>query len=183
MNILIAGVGGQGTLLASKVLGQYAISQKLDCKLSEVHGMAQRGGSVVTFVRMGKQINSPIIDIGSVDYIIAFEQLEALRYAHYLKKDGQILYSSQKIMPMPVVSGIAKYPTEIDKKLNKAKQIDAMALAVQAGNIRTANSVMLGAFTVLVGLDKDKMLKALSTSVPAKTLDVNVAAFELGYNS
>ncbi|NCA92168.1 indolepyruvate oxidoreductase subunit beta, partial [bacterium] len=102
MDILIAGVGGQGTLLASRVLGKYALNNNLDCKLSEVHGMAQRGGSVITFVRMGQKINSPIIDVKGADIIIAFEKLEALRYAHYLKDDGIILYSSQEIMPMPV---------------------------------------------------------------------------------
>ena len=183
MDILIAGVGGQGTLLASRVLGNYATNKNLDCKLSEVHGMAQRGGSVVTFVRIGSEISSPIIDVKSADIIIAFEKLEALRYLHYLKDDGRMLYSSQEIMPMPVVSGIAKYPGDIEHRLINAVQIDAMNLAKQAGNIKTANSVMIGALTKLMNLSKEDMLQAITDSIPAKLLETNIRAFVLGYNA
>ncbi len=183
MDILIAGVGGQGTLLASRVLGNYATNKNLDCKLSEVHGMAQRGGSVVTFVRIGSEISSPIIDVKSADIIIAFEKLEALRYLHYLKDDGRMLYSSQEIMPMPVVSGMAKYPGDIENRLINAVQIDAMNLAKQAGNIKTANSVMIGALTKLMNLSKEDMLQAITDSIPAKLLETNIRAFVLGYNA
>ncbi len=183
MDILIAGVGGQGTLLASRVLGKYALNNNLDCKLSEVHGMAQRGGSVITFVRMGEKINSPIIDTKGADIIIAFEKLEALRYVHYLKDDGIILYSSQEIMPMPVVTGMAKYPEDIANQLPKAFCVDALTLAESVGNVKCANSVMLGAFTKLMKLNKEDMEKALRESIPEKMLDINIKAFNLGYNA
>lgn len=183
MDILIAGVGGQGTLLASRVLGKYALDMNLDCKLSEVHGMSQRGGSVITFVRIGEKINSPIIDTGSADVILAFEKLEALRYAHYLKKDGFILYSTQEIMPMPVLIGAAEYPSDIESKLPTNRHaIDALTLAEKAGNSKAANSVILGAFTRIMGLDKEKMLSALLACIPAKLTEINVKAFELGFN-
>lgn len=183
MDILIAGVGGQGTLLASRVLGNYAANKNLDCKLSEVHGMAQRGGSVVTFVRIGSQISSPVIDVKNADIIIAFEKLEALRYLHYLKEDGRMLYSSQEIMPMPVVSGREKYPHDIEERLINAVKIDAMSLAKQAGNIKTANSVMIGALTKIMNLSKEDMLQAIKDSIPSKMLEINIKAFELGYNA
>lgn len=184
MDILIAGVGGQGTLLASRVLGRYALDNGLDCKLSEVHGMSQRGGSVITFVRIGENIYSPVIDAGRADIVIAFEKLEALRYAHYLKKDGFMLYSTQEIMPMPVVTGACAYPDDIEERLPAKKMsVDALALAEQAGNSKAANSVMLGAFTKIMGLDKDKMKDALLSSIPAKLTEINVKAFELGYNA
>lgn len=184
MDILIAGVGGQGTLLASRVLGKYALDNGLDCKLSEVHGMSQRGGSVITFVRIGKDIYSPVIDTGCADMVIAFEKLEALRYAHYLKEDGIMLYSSQEIMPMPVVTGVCKYPTDIEERLPKNKYaVDALKLAEKAGNSKAANSVMLGALTKLMKLDKEKMRKALMESIPQKLSEINEKAFEYGYNA
>lgn len=180
MDILIAGVGGQGTLLASRVLGKYALKKGLDVKLSEVHGMAQRGGSVITFVRMGEKINSPIIDAGGADIILAFEKLEALRYAHYLKEDGRIIYSVQEIMPMPVVTGAAEYPSDIEERLPFSVGIDAMTLALKAGNAKAANSVMLGALAAIVGLDCAAMEEALEESVPAKLLELNRLAFGYG---
>ena len=180
MDILIAGVGGQGTLLASRVLGKYALMKGLDVKLSEVHGMAQRGGSVITFVRMGDKVNSPIIDEGGADIILAFEKLEALRYLHYLKDNGRIIYSTQEIMPMPVVTGAAEYPTDIEERLTNAVGINAMDLAVKAGNSKAANSVMLGALTVLTGLDRAAMEEALKESVPTKLIDMNMVAFGYG---
>lgn len=184
MDILIAGVGGQGTLLASRVLGKYALDNGLDCKLSEVHGMSQRGGSVITFVRIGKDIYSPIIDAGNADVVIAFEKLEALRYAHFLKKDGIMLYSTQEIMPMPVVIGACKYPDDIEERLPKKNfAVDALGLAEKAGNSKAANSVMIGAFTKLMGMDKDKMKAALIASIPQKLIEINDKAFEYGYNA
>lgn len=184
MDILITGVGGQGTLLASRVLGRYALDNGLDCKLSEVHGMSQRGGSVITFVRIGKDIYSPVIDAGNADVIISFEKLEALRYAHYLKKDGIMLYSTQEIMPMPVVIGACGYPDDIEDRLPAKKYaVDALGLAEKAGNSKAANSVMIGAFTKLMGLDKDKMKSALMASIPQKLTEINDKAFEYGYNA
>ncbi len=184
MDILITGVGGQGTLLASRVLGKYALDNDLDCKLSEVHGMSQRGGSVITFVRIGDNIASPLIEEGGADIILAFEKLEALRYAHYLKKGGFLLYSSQEIMPMPVVTGACSYPTDIEERLpENAKSIDALSLAEKAGSAKAANSVILGAFTKIMGLSFEKMKSALMGSIPAKLADINDKAFDYGYNA
>ncbi len=181
-DILIVGVGGQGTLLASRVLGKYALDEGYDVKLSEVHGMAQRGGSVMTYVRIGENIASPIIDEGRADLILAFEKLEALRYAHYLKKGGHILYSTQEIMPMPVVTGAAEYPQGIEKKL-AGVGIDALSLALEAGNAKAANSVMLGALCKDMGFDREKFEGALLSCIPQKTVEMNRKAFELGYNA
>ena len=182
MDILIVGVGGQGTLLASRVLGKYALDAGQDIKLSEVHGMAQRGGSVMTYVRMGEKILSPIIDEGGADLILAFEKLEALRYLHYLKEGGEVLYSSQEIMPMPVVTGAADYPQGIEERLNGCA-VDALGLALVAGNSKAANSVMLGALCKKLSLDKEKFLDALLASIPQKTVDMNKKAFELGFDA
>ena len=180
LNILIAGVGGQGTLLASRVLGKYALDSGFDCKLSEVHGMAQRGGSVITYVRISQnadeKIYSPIIDEGGADIVLAFEKLEALRYMPYLKKDGIVLYSSQEILPMPVVTGEREYPRGIESELG-GTAVNALDLAVQAG------SVMLGAFCKVLGLDKEKFSAALLSCIPQKTVELNKKAFESGYNA
>ena len=182
MDILIVGVGGQGTLLASRVLGKYALEQGFDVKLSEVHGMAQRGGSVMTYVRIGQKIASPIIDEGQADFILAFEKLEALRYLHYLKKGGEVLYSTQEIMPMPVVTGAAEYQQGIEQKLH-GTGVDALGLALQAGNAKAANSVMLGALCKKLGFDRERFETALLASIPQKTLEMNKKAFELGYQA
>lgn len=182
MNILIAGVGGQGTLLASRVLGEYAMLKNLDCKLSEVHGMAQRGGSVVTYVRVGEKIYSPIIDEGGADILLAFEKLEALRYKDIVKEGGMIIYSTQEIMPMPVVTGAAKYPQNIAESVGNIC-LDAVELAVKAGNIKTANTVMIGALVKKAGMDYSVALAALKNCIPKKLTDVNIKAFEYGYNS
>ncbi len=182
MDILIVGVGGQGTLLASRVLGKYALDKGFDVKLSEVHGMAQRGGSVMTYVRIGEKIASPIIDEGRTDLILAFEKLEALRYLHYLKEGGETLYSTQEIMPMPVVTGAAEYPQGIEALL-PGTGIDALALALEAGNAKAANSVMLGALCKKMGLDRQAFEEALLASIPQKTIEMNKKAFELGYSA
>ena len=182
MDILIVGVGGQGTLLASRVLGKYALDKGFDVKLSEVHGMAQRGGSVMTYVRIGEKIASPIIDEGRADLILAFEKLEALRYLHYLKEGGETLYSTQEIMPMPVVTGAAEYPQGIEALL-PGTGVDALALALEAGNAKAANSVMLGALCKKMGLDRQAFEETLLASIPQKTIDMNKKAFELGYSA
>ena len=179
-DILIVGVGGQGTLLASRVLGKYALEKGYDVKLSEVHGMAQRGGSVMTYVRIGDKIASPLIDEGRADVILAFEKLEALRYLHYLKEGGQVIYSTQEIMPMPVVTGAAEYPQGIEEKLPGAG-VDALTLALEAGNSKAANSVMLGALCKKMGLDREVFEQALLSGIPPKTVEMNKKAFELGY--
>ena len=186
MNILIAGVGGQGTLLASRVLGQYAALCNQDCKLSEIHGMSQRGGSVVTHVRIGDKIYSPVVWAGEADMIIAFEVLEAARVKEYLKKDGILLVNDEEILPMPCITGAAEYPKSLKETLKSEIQkthcIPAQAWAIEAGSAKATNIVMLGALTKLYGFDKEKMTAAVAACVPAKFAEVNLNAFELGYS-
>ncbi len=186
MNILITGVGGQGTVLTSKVLGKYAILSGKDCKLSEVHGMSQRGGSVTTHVRFGDKVHSPVIWEGGADMIIAFEVLEAARTRHFLKKGGILLVNDTKILPMPCISGGAEYPEGLKEKMleeiNKAYFIPAQKYAEEAGSTKSSNVVMLGALCRLFGFDKDLMLQAVKECVPAKYLDLNAKAFEIGYD-
>ena len=182
LDILIAGVGGQGTLLSSRVLGTYAQLKGLDCKLSEVHGMAQRGGSVITHVRMSENVLSPIIDTGTADVLIAYETLEAIRYSDIVKEGGLIIYSTQRIMPMPVVSGGAKYPDDADKRLPDAKAVDAVSIAKAAGNEKTANIVILGVLAKAIDLDYHAFLTAIKQNIPQKLQDVNIKAFDAGYN-
>ncbi len=185
MNILIAGVGGQGTLLASRVLGKYAMLMGQDCKLSEIHGMSQRGGSVVTHVRIGDKIHSPVVWEGGADMIIAFEALEALRVKHYLRDGGILLVNEEKILPMPCITGVAKYPEDVKGQLLKAVPnasfVPAQAWALEAGSAKATNVVMLGALCRLYGFDKAVMKQAVEACVPAKFAQLNVQAFELGY--
>lgn len=187
INVLIVGVGGQGTLLASRVLGAIASIEGKDCKLSEVHGMSQRGGSVVTHVRIGDDIAAPLVTPGEADYILAFEQLEALRWAYYLKKGGKILVNDQQIMPMPVITGAVEYPEGIYAKLAEAGKeaivVDGLGLAEEAGNTKAVNVVMIGALCAIEGVDYDVALEAVRRSVPAKLLAVNEKALEAGYKS
>ena len=145
-NVMIVGVGGQGSLLASKLLGRLLIDEGYDVKVSEVHGMSQRGGSVVTYVRFGDKVYSPIITEGEADYIISFEKLEAARYAKYLNKDGLIVVNTQQIDPMPVIIGAAEYPSEICQKLAEVcdlTTVDAASLAAEAGSIKAVNVLNL----------------------------------------
>ncbi|HIW02577.1 MAG TPA: indolepyruvate oxidoreductase subunit beta [Candidatus Protoclostridium stercorigallinarum] len=185
MNILIAGVGGQGTLLASKVLGRYAVLCGKDCKQSEVHGMSQRGGSVTTHVRIGDKIHSPVIWAGAADIILAFEVLEAARMKHFLRPGGILLVNDIRILPMPCITGAAKYPDGLKEdmleEINGAYFIPAADIAEEAGNVKSANVVMLGALCRLCGMDKEKMAQAISDCVPEKFRDVNLKAFALGY--
>ena len=183
-NIMIVGVGGQGTLLTSRILGGIILENGYDIKLSEVHGMAQRGGSVVTFVRYGDNVAEPIVEEGQADILIAFERLEALRYAHFLKKDGVIVVNDQRIDPMPVVIGAAEYPEDILKTLeasHKVIAVDAMAEAKKLGNTRTFNVIVLGVVASHMDFAKDQWLKVIENTVPAKTVDINKKAFEVGY--
>lgn len=185
INILIVGVGGQGTLLASRVLGKYAELKKFDCKLSEVHGMAQRGGSVVTHVKIGSKIHSPVISEGSADVIIAFEKLEANRYIHFLKKDSLVIINEQEIMPMPVVSGQAKYPDDLKERLSKFTSkliyVNALKMANECGNIKTLNVIMLGVLCKNLNLDVLCFKKAIKETVPEKLLEINLKAFDMGF--
>ncbi|MDD3766019.1 MAG: indolepyruvate oxidoreductase subunit beta [Eubacteriales bacterium] len=185
-NIMIVGVGGQGTLLASRILGAAAIANGYDVKVSEVHGMSQRGGSVVTYVKYGDKVYSPIVGEGEADIILAFEQLEAYRYANYLKKGGKMLVNIQKTNPMPVITGAAEYPKDIIEKMRQKGadiiDVDAFSLACEAGNAKTVNVVLIGVLAARSNIEKDIWLSALEDTVPPKFLEVNKKAFELGYN-
>lgn len=182
-NILIAGVGGQGTLLAGKILGRFALNMNWDCKISEVHGMAQRGGSVLTHVRMGTDaVYSPIVEQGNADAVLAFEYLEALRYADYLKQSGALIYSSQQIMPMSVVSGEKEYPSSSAMPKN-AVSIDALKIADGLGNLKIVNTVVLGKLCKVMKFDYNKMLDAIFVNVPLPMSEINKKGFDAGYNA
>ena len=188
-NIMIVGVGGQGTLLTSRILGGLAETAGYDVKLSEVHGMAQRGGSVVTYVRYateGEVVTEPIVEEGCADVLIAFERLEALRYAHFLKKDGALIVNDQRIDPMPVITGAAEYPENILENLREKYRvfsIDAMAKAEELGNTRVFNTVVLGMAARHMNYSKEQWIEVIKSKVPPKTIDINLAGFEAGYNS
>ncbi len=186
MNVLIVGVGGQGTLLASRVLGAMATVMGADCKLSEVHGMSQRGGSVVTHVRIGSDVAAAIVSPGEADFVLAFEKLEALRFSYYVKPDGVILVNDQEIMPMPVITGAEEYPSDIYEKIaangHKYFKIPALELAEKAGNSKAVNIVLIGALAAMNGIPYETAEAAVKAAVPAKFLAVNLLALELGYN-
>ena len=183
-NIMIVGVGGQGSLLASKMLGQLLLSQGYDVKVSEVHGMSQRGGSVVTYVRYGEKVYSPVIDKGTADYIISFEKLEAARWVPYLKKGGKIILSNQQIDPMPVIIGAAQYPENLVEKMKAAgadvDAIDALDLALEAGSSKAVNLVLMGRLSKYFDATEEAWMAALEACVPPKFLELNKKAFELG---
>ena len=183
-NIMIVGVGGQGTLLTSRILGGITVEAGYDVKLSEVHGMAQRGGSVVTYERYGEKVAEPKVEEGHADVLIAFDRLEALRYAHFLKKDGVIIVNDQRIDPMPVVTGVAKYPDGIIEELSKKYRVvsvDAMDEAIKMGNSRVFNVIILGIAAKNMDFPKEQWIEVIKKTVPPKTIDINVAAFEKGY--
>ena len=185
MNIMIVGVGGQGTLLASRILGKVAIEAGHDVKISEVHGMSQRGGSVVTYVKYGEKIYSPIIDMGEADIILAFEMLEAYRALPYLKKGGKMIANTQQMDPMPVITGAAEYPENISEKLSAKidlQAVDALSAAKEAGNIRAVNVVLIGLLAKSTDVAKEIWIDTIKNTVPPKFLDVNLKAFEIGYN-
>ncbi len=184
-NIMIVGVGGQGTLLTSRVLGGIITEAGYDVKLSEVHGMAQRGGSVVTFVRYGDKVYEPIVEEGKADVLIAFERLEALRYAHFLKKNGVLIVNDQRIDPMTVVTGVATYPENIIEDLSKKYnviKVNAMDEAKKLGNTRVFNTIIVGVAAKHMDFKKEEWLKIIEKTVPQKTIEINKAAFEVGYN-
>ena len=185
-SIMIVGVGGQGTLLASRILGNAVISQGYDVKVSEVHGMSQRGGSVVTYVRYGEKVNSPIIDKGGADMILAFELLEAKRALPFLKDGGKIIVNDQQIDPMPVIIGACEYPAAIDESLKANADttiVDALSLAKQAGNQKAVNVVLIGVMAKNWDIPYEVWTETIRNTVPEKFLEVNLKAFDLGYNS
>ena len=186
-SIMIVGVGGQGTLLASRLLGAAFLSQGYDVKVSEVHGMSQRGGSVVTYVKFGEAIASPIIDEGEADFILAFEQLEAARWLPFLKPGGKLIVNTQRIDPMPVVTGAAEYPQGIVEALAAAnvsvQALDALALAEQSGSARAVNVVLLGALARQMDIPKAVWLEAVRGTVKAQFAEMNLKAFELGWGA
>ena len=183
-NIMIVGVGGQGTLLTSRILGKLAINAGYDVKLSEVHGMAQRGGSVVTFVRYGESVAEPIVEEGQADVLIAFERLEALRYLHFLKKDGVVIVNDWRIDPITVVTGVAAYPEDVIETLKEKRRaivVEATAESKKLGAPKAFNIIVLGAAARHMGFEKEDWLRVIETTVPPKTIEVNKQAFEIGY--
>lgn len=187
-SIMIVGVGGQGTLLASRVIGSAAQSAGFDVKVSEVHGMSQRGGSVVTYVRFGDKVASPLIDRGEADVILSFESLEAVRFLEFLKPKGELIVNEQQIDPMPVITGAEKYPEGIIQKLKSngnvnAVTLDAAKTATECGDIRAVNIVLIGVMAGigLAGIAKEKWEEAVKNCVPKKALDINMKAFEKGF--
>ena len=185
-NIMVVGVGGQGSLLASKLLGHLLMTAGYDVKVSEVHGMSQRGGSVVTYVRYGEKVYSPIVDKGEADCIVSFEILEAARWLSYLKKGGKVIANSQQVDPMPVITGAAEYPADLGDKMIAAgidaDVFDALSLAEQAGSSKAVNLVLLGRLSNYFPFSDEQWMHSIEQCVPAKFLELNKKAFELGRN-
>ena len=183
-NIMIVGVGGQGSLLASKLLGNLLTDEGYDVKVSEVHGMSQRGGSVVTYVRYGEKVYSPIVDRGEADYIVAFEKIEAARYASYLKKDGKIIVNTQEVDPMPVITGAAEYPSDALNNLMdlglSVDALDALTPATEAGSPKAVNILLMGRLSKYMDIDEEKWIAAIKKSVAPKFVEMNLKAFEIG---
>lgn len=186
-NVMIVGVGGQGSLLASKLLGRLLLTKGYDIKVSEVHGMSQRGGSVVTYVRFGDKVYSPIIDKGQADFIVSFELLEAARWTEYLKNGGVIITNTQQINPMPVITGTAAYPDALTEKITEAgielDALDALKLAEKAGSAKAVNIVLMGRLSKYFDFTEEEWLQTIEQSVPAKFLELNKTAFSLGRNA
>ena len=186
-NILIAGVGGQGTLLASKLMGMVFMGKGYDIKVSEVHGMSQRGGSVVTYVRFGDKVSSTVIEKGEADMVLSFELLESARWLPYLKKDGVLISNTQKINPMPVITGQAAYPEDIAEKLRatgvRLHTVDALSLALKAGSAKSVNVALLGVAARYLGVERELWEEAIRSAVPPKTVETNLAAFAAGYET
>jgi len=184
---MIVGVGGQGSLLASKLLGKLLLGKGYDVKVSEVHGMSQRGGSVVTYVRFGDAVYSPVIDEGEADYIVSFELLEAARWTKYLKKDGRIITNTQQINPMPVVTGASVYPAELVSKMKEAgfavDAVNALELAEKAGSSKAVNLVLMGKLSKYFDFTEEEWIKAIESSVPPKFLEMNKKAFVYGIDA
>lgn len=185
-SVMIVGVGGQGTLLASRILGAALVNDGYDVKVSEVHGMSQRGGSVVTYVRYGEKVYSPVVTPGEADLILAFEQLEAARWISYLKKGGKLVVNTQSIDPMPVITGVMTYPDNIIEKLKEmdidVTAVDALSLAEEAGSVKAVNVVLIGVMARRMDLDESIWLNVIREIVPEKFVEMNLKAFMLGYH-
>ena len=183
-SVMIVGVGGQGSLLASRILGTVFMAQGYDVKVSEVHGMSQRGGSVVTYIKYGEKVYSPIVEQGEADYLLSFEQLDAARWLSYLKNDGTMIVSDQKIDPMPVITGAAEYPEDVIGKLKGTGaniiDVDALKLATEAGSSKATNVVLIGVLSTIMPFPKEEWEKAIVQLVPPKFLEMNKKAFKLG---
>ena len=184
-SVMIVGVGGQGTLLASRVLGRVMLDAGYDVKVSEVHGMSQRGGSVVTFVRFGDRVYSPVVDRGEADFIVSFEKLEAARWLSHLKKGGRVVVNTQEIEPMPVITGLAQYPQDLVEKMRaQGAQVDALdclSLAEQAGSAKAVNIVLMGRLSrYFPDIPEQAWQEAITACVPEKYLELNRRAFALG---
>lgn len=186
-NILIVGVGGQGILLTGRIMGNHAMDKGLDVKMSEVHGMAQRGGSVVMQVKYGEKVHSPLVELGEADVIFAFEKLEALRYLPYLKEDGVMIVNTQEIAPMPVVMGREAYPEQIEEKLKRACKdicfIDALSIAEKIGNVKVVNMIMIGAYAAYMEDKLSEWEQIVENTVPPRTIDMNKEALRQGYKA
>lgn len=187
MDVLISAVGGQGALLASRIFGTLAGKLGKDIKLSEVHGMSQRGGSVVTYVRMGDKVYSPVVEKGTADFIIAFEQLEGARYIEWLKEGGTLIVNTQQIDPMPVVTGACKYPADLLGELSKLpikiNSVEAVKLAKELGNVKVINVILIGVLASMTDIPKNIWMDSVKETVPERFADINLRAFELGYNT
>jgi len=185
-DILICGVGGQGILLASEILSDVALEAGYDVKKSEVHGMAQRGGSVESHIRIGEKVYSSIIKKGDADIVLSFEYIEGLRYVDYLKKDGSVISSSQKIIPMTVIFNDAKYPNNVEALLQeRAREVlflDVIQMAADLGNPKVINTILLGVLAKRMDIPKETWLKVIERRVKPKTIEVNKKAFEAGYS-
>ncbi len=183
-NILIVGVGGQGTLLTSRILADVVVDMGYEATVSEIHGMAQRGGSVVTQVRYGEKVESPIIERGEADIILAFEKIEAARYLDFIKPDGMVIVNQARIDPLPVLSGKVKYPDDITDQIEQCIpntiRIDATKVAEQCGNLKVANVVIVGTLAAAIGLPAEKVEAAVRRRVPPKALELNLKAFAEG---
>ena len=183
-NIMIVGVGGQGSLLASKLIGRLLLNKGYDVKVSEVHGMSQRGGSVVTYVRFGDKVYSPVIDKGQADVIVSFELLEAARWTSFLREGGKIITNTRKTNPMPVITGAMEYPSELESKIRglgiDLEAMDAQSLAEQAGSTKAVNLVLMGRLSRYFDFTLEEWDEAITQSVPPKFLDLNRKAFLLG---
>ena len=186
-SVMIVGVGGQGSLLASKLLGRLLMDEGYDVKVSEVHGMSQRGGSVVTYVRFGDKVYSPIVTAGEADIIIAFEKLEAARYAPYLKADGRLVVNTQQIDPMPVIIGAAEYPVDVLDELTakglSVEALDALTLAREAGSAKAVNIVLMGRAAKYFDIPYERWIAAIENTVAPKFVEMNKKAFDLGFNA
>ena len=182
-SMMIVGVGGQGTLLASRILGHVLTEKGYDVKLSEVHGMSQRGGSVVTYVRFGEKVYSPLVEKGEADWILSFEELESARWISYLKKGGKLITNSQRMYPMPVITGAMEYPEALAAVREKGvdvTEVDALALATKAGTPRAANVALIGVLSVMTDIPQEAWEEAIRATVPQKFVEQTLAAFRLG---